>query len=78
MGASQALETGDIFITRHVKRAILVSRLLPFISFDSVSYGAGLTPIRLGSLWLRRVNEDNCRRTQIANLSHNKHDALKP
>jgi uncharacterized membrane protein YdjX (TVP38/TMEM64 family) len=47
VGSSQALETWDIFFTRYGNHAILVSRLLPFVSFDVVSYGAGLTPITL-------------------------------
>ncbi|MBQ8062486.1 MAG: TVP38/TMEM64 family protein [Clostridia bacterium] len=33
------------FFTRHGRSSVLVARLLPFISFDYVSYFAGLTPI---------------------------------
>lgn len=46
-GGSRALELADLFFRRYGRRAILVSRLLPFVSFDAVSYGAGLTPTRL-------------------------------
>ncbi len=58
VGSSQALETWDIFFTRYGNRAILVSRLLPFISFDIVSYGAGLTPISLWNfLWATGIGQ---------------------
>ena len=33
----------DVFFERYGDRAILICRLLPFVSFDFVSYGAGLT-----------------------------------
>jgi uncharacterized membrane protein YdjX (TVP38/TMEM64 family) len=45
VGGSKALETWDVFFQRFGIRAILVSRLLPFVSFDIISYGAGLTSI---------------------------------
>ena len=48
VGGSQALATWDVFFARYGNRAILVARLLPFVSFDLVSYGAGLTSL---SLW---------------------------
>ncbi len=52
VGGSQTLETWDLFFARYGNRAILVSRLLPFVSFDIVSYGAGLTSISFWSfLW---------------------------
>lgn len=38
-----ALKQVDIFFDSHGKNAILVCRLLPFVSFDLVSYAAGLT-----------------------------------
>ncbi len=41
-----ALEQIDLFFARHGQYAILISRLLPFVSFDVVSYAAGLTPIK--------------------------------
>lgn len=43
-----ALESIDEFFDRYGEYAILISRLLPFISFDIVSYGAGLTSM---SFW---------------------------
>ncbi len=45
-GGSSALEVSDLFFERYGDRAVLISRLLPFVSFDIISYGAGLTPIR--------------------------------
>jgi len=38
-----ALESIDQFFERYGKQSILIARLLPFISFDIVSYAAGLT-----------------------------------
>lgn len=37
------LESIDLFFEKHGKHSILIARLLPFISFDIVSYAAGLT-----------------------------------
>lgn len=42
-----ALESVDSFFSKHGVYAILIARLLPFISFDVVSYAAGLTRMRL-------------------------------
>lgn len=39
----KALEQIDGFFDKYGKKSILVARLLPFISFDIVSYAAGLT-----------------------------------
>ena len=36
----------DIFFERYGKQSILIARLLPFISFDIVSYAAGLTSMK--------------------------------
>jgi len=47
VGGSKALEVSDLFFRRYGRRAVLISRLLPFVSFDVVSYGAGLTPTPL-------------------------------
>jgi uncharacterized membrane protein YdjX (TVP38/TMEM64 family) len=44
VGGTKALEVSDLFFRRYGKRAILIARLLPFVSFDIISYGAGLTP----------------------------------
>lgn len=41
-----ALSSVDSFFAKHGDHAVLVARLLPFISFDIVSYAAGLTPMR--------------------------------
>lgn len=38
-----ALHEIDLFFERYGKWAVLIARLLPFISFDIVSYAAGLT-----------------------------------
>lgn len=42
-GGAAALEAADRFFQRHGRRAILFARLLPFVPFDPISYGAGLT-----------------------------------
>lgn len=47
-----ALEGVDRFFARYGKNAILVCRLLPFMSFDLVSYAAGLTSMGFwGFFW---------------------------
>lgn len=45
-GGSTGLEVSDLFFERYGDRAVFIARLLPFVSFDIISYGAGLTPIR--------------------------------
>jgi len=47
-----ALESLDDFFEQYGKYAILVARLLPFISFDIVSYGAGLTSMSFWSFFI--------------------------
>lgn len=42
-GGSSAVEVSDLFFERYGDRAVLIARLLPFVSFDIISYGAGLT-----------------------------------
>ncbi|MCC6738262.1 MAG: TVP38/TMEM64 family protein [Planctomycetia bacterium] len=42
-GGRRALDVSDRFFARHGDRAVLVARLLPFVPFDIISYGAGLT-----------------------------------
>ena len=42
-GGSHALDVSDMFFERYGDRAVLIARLLPFVSFDIISYGAGLT-----------------------------------
>lgn len=39
----RALKEVDIFFEKYGKWAVLIARLLPFVSFDIVSYAAGLT-----------------------------------
>lgn len=39
----------DNFFEKHGRLSILIARLLPFISFDIVSYAAGLTSMSFGS-----------------------------
>jgi len=46
-----ALEKVDAFFDEYGKYAILIARLLPFMSFDVVSYGAGLTSIGFWSFF---------------------------
>lgn len=41
-----ALQSVDVFFARYGDYAIVICRLLPFVSFDLVSYAAGLTTIR--------------------------------
>ena len=38
----------DTFFEKHGRQSILIARLLPFISFDIVSYAAGLTSMKVG------------------------------
>ncbi|WP_411955994.1 TVP38/TMEM64 family protein [Clostridium sp. FP1] len=47
-----ALKSIDDFFERHGKYAILIARLLPFISFDIVSYAAGLTSMSFWSFFV--------------------------
>ncbi|WP_367569361.1 TVP38/TMEM64 family protein [Lacrimispora sp.] len=42
----------DTFFEKHGKNTVLICRLLPFVSFDLVSYGAGLTSMSFGSFFL--------------------------
>lgn len=41
------LESVDRFFEKHGRNSILIARLLPFMSFDLVSYAAGLTSMTL-------------------------------
>jgi uncharacterized membrane protein YdjX (TVP38/TMEM64 family) len=47
LGGAPALEVADGFFARHGSRAVLLARLLPWVPFDAVSYGAGLTAMGL-------------------------------
>ncbi len=46
-----ALESLDSFFERYGRHAVLIARLLPFISFDIVSYMAGLTSMSFWSFF---------------------------
>jgi len=52
LGDAAGLDRADRFFARHGRWAVLVARLLPFVPFDPVSYGAGLTPMRFWSFFL--------------------------
>ncbi|MYC75094.1 TVP38/TMEM64 family protein [Candidatus Poribacteria bacterium] len=47
--SESAINTSDQFFQRYGKHAVLIARLVPVISFDVISYGAGLTGMRF--LW---------------------------
>jgi uncharacterized membrane protein YdjX (TVP38/TMEM64 family) len=47
-----ALEKIDEFFEKYGKYAVLIARLLPFISFDIVSYAAGLTSMSFWSFFV--------------------------
>ncbi len=46
-----ALENVDLFFEKYGKYTILTARLLPFVSFDIVSYAAGLTSMNFWSFF---------------------------
>lgn len=46
-GGAHGMEVLDLFFSRYGNRAVLIARLLPFLSFRIVSYGIGLTPVRV-------------------------------
>lgn len=52
VGGTKALEVSDLFFERHGQRTVLISRLLPFVSFDLISYGAGLTTTTFWSFFV--------------------------
>lgn len=47
-----AMESVDVFFERYGKHTIFICRLLPFVSFDFVSYGAGLTNMKFWSFFV--------------------------
>nr|WP_195940478.1 TVP38/TMEM64 family protein [Romboutsia sp. 1001713B170131_170501_G6] len=47
-----ALDNIDNFFDKYGKHTILIVRLLPFISFDLVSYAAGLTSMKFSSFFI--------------------------
>lgn len=52
LNSKGSLNQVDDFFSKHGKYAIVIARLLPFISFDIVSYAAGLTSMSFGSFFL--------------------------
>lgn len=46
------LQQIDTFFDKYGKHSILIARLLPFISFDIVSYAAGLTSMRFWAFFI--------------------------
>ena len=50
LNSKTSLQQIDRFFEKHGKMSILIARLLPFISFDIVSYAAGLTSMSFGQL----------------------------
>jgi uncharacterized membrane protein YdjX (TVP38/TMEM64 family) len=47
-----AMESVDVFFEKYGKHTIVVCRLLPFVSFDFVSYAAGLTNMKFWSFFI--------------------------
>ena len=47
-----ALASVEGYFKKYGRNTILICRLLPFVSFDAVSYFAGLTPIGFGAFFL--------------------------
>ena len=52
LASKAGLRQVDAFFEKYGKSTVLVCRLLPFVSFDLVSYGAGLTSMSFGSFFL--------------------------
>ena len=50
--SNKALKSVDDFFAKHGRNAILIARLLPFMSFDIVSYAAGLTSMGFWSFFI--------------------------
>lgn len=46
------LQQIDEFFEKHGRQSILIARLLPFVSFDAVSYAAGLTSMSFVSFFI--------------------------
>ena len=51
-GNSRSLEVFDLFFARYGVHSILIARVLPFVPFDPISYGAGLTRMRFWPFFL--------------------------
>ena len=52
LSSKTGLRSIDAFFERHGTQSILIARLLPFISFDIVSYAAGLTSMGFWSFFI--------------------------
>lgn len=52
VGGSDVLQSSEKFLEKYGTRSILIARLIPFISFDLVSYAAGLTPVTFRRFFL--------------------------
>ena len=52
LASKAGLEQIEDFFARYGKNTVLICRLLPFVSFDLVSYAAGLTPMSFGAFFL--------------------------
>ncbi|KMT22483.1 TVP38/TMEM64 family protein [Clostridium cylindrosporum] len=50
--SNSALKQIDLFFEKYGKQSILIARLLPFMSFDIVSYAAGLTSMSFWSFFV--------------------------
>lgn len=50
--SNSALKQIDVFFEKYGKQSILIARLLPFMSFDIVSYAAGLTSMSFASFFI--------------------------
>lgn len=50
--SESALTSSDRFFERYGKHAVLIARLVPVISFDVISYGAGLTGMGFLGFWI--------------------------
>ena len=48
---NSAIASVDDFFEKHGDMSVLIARLLPFVSFDFVSYFAGLTGMNFWSFW---------------------------
>ena len=48
----KALDKTEAFFNRYGKHVVLIARLIPFISFDIVSYAAGLTSMSFLSFFI--------------------------
>lgn len=51
-GGTRGLAVFDLFFQRYGIHSILIARLLPFVPFDPISYGAGLTKMRFWPFFL--------------------------